>query len=164
MSLALLFCLPGLKLATILLSLALASPTVSGKKPKQPKPQYFQCKGAVCIAGLKWQNEYTGFHFTGYHLEGTFQNNSTVTLSDVTLDFDVYSGRNIAANSSARIQAVPSGGSWFFVVRMDPLEGNRLISSVRPARIRFWVQRQVITDTLEFAPICNPNLHMKSCE
>jgi len=138
-------------IATLLLNATLAvGLTWAAKKPKPP--EYKQCKGAVCLSGLKWQEDFT--------IEGTLSNNSTAPISGVTLEFDVYSGPRLVGNTSAGIESIPAGGQWFFTASLVLIYDERYVmTKVQPARIRLTTSdHQYINETLEFQPVCGRGL------
>jgi hypothetical protein len=129
------------------------------------RPEYRQCAGPLCVAGLEWRDDYRGFAYTGYHLEGRFENNSATRIAAVVLSFDLMSGTAVIGNTLATVEQIGAGQTWLFEAPMVRPAGNRLISGARPARIQFQTpDGRLVRSEIDFAQVCNRNLGKRFCQ
>jgi hypothetical protein len=127
--------------------------------PQPQPPSISVCSGAVCLDRLRWVRSEAGALSS---ISGLLINNSpTATLSTVSLQFNLISGRVLIDTAVAFFSGeIPPGARWSFNAHFIESQGNSLVT-----RTESGLLNGVATDAsgarhfslpLKFDPVFNP--------
>jgi hypothetical protein len=130
---------------------------VPANAAKRKPPTISVCFDKVCLDRLRWARPEVS---SLPSISGLLVNNSNVTLSTISLQFNLISGRVLTGTASALfLGQIPPGASWFFNACFSEYEGNRFVTRTESGSFAGVVTDSVaprhLSLPLKFDPVFN---------